>query len=230
MAKVIEVTACQTCPYRGEFNTCLHPAAPYHNDHLKPLPEEGIADFCCLQDKDDYVENEFDIDRDFDKKPEQENIPAIERMYNSDEWVEAQRNEIGTPDEYDEHGNEIKQPAKGKRWKTMPPPFHYNNVAEDEGWCIVYTGINDDTHNLYELQTNKIGEFETNYDAKLGVVERAIYDHKGIHAVALLWLARYCVDEIDDIRLYIGDELWAKLKQVMRGTEFDKLNFLPNNF
>lgn len=226
MTKVIEVFTCATCPYKTQHNKCGHPSAYEHRDEHKLLPEDGIADFCTLQDKDDYVESEFDIDRDFDEESEQENTPAIDRMYNSDEWVEAQRNEIGIRNEYDEHGNEIKQPAKGKRYKTMPPPFYYNNVAEDEGWGIFYTAIDDDTHNLYELQRNDaIGNFEDDQEAKEYVVDQALEKPKSHYAEALLWLARYCPDEIDDIKLLIGEEKFAKLKEVMRYTEFDKIQF-----
>lgn len=62
MAKVIEVTACIICPYKNQYNNCGNPEAREHGDCHKQLPAEGIADFCCLQDKDDYVESEFDID------------------------------------------------------------------------------------------------------------------------------------------------------------------------
>lgn len=182
MAKVIEVTACQTCPYKTQYNKCGHPSAYEHRDEHKLLPTEGIADFCCLPDKDDYVESEFDIDRDFDEN--------------------------------------------SKDGGKMPPPFHYNNVAEDEGWGIFYTALNDDTHNLYELQRfDDIGNFKDDHEAKEYVVDQAMEKPKSHYAEALLWLARYCPDEIDDIKLLIGQEKFAKLKEVMRYTEFDKIQF-----
>lgn len=178
-AKVIEVTACQTCPYLGEFNTCLHPEAPYHNDHLKSLPDEGIADFCCLQDKDDYLESEFNGDSDSDENPKDE--------------------------------------------KIMPPPFYYNNVAEDEGWCISYTGIQSEIFNLYRLEKyDDIGNFENDDEAITHVVVMAINQPKGIHAEALLYLARYSPNEISSrVRDAVGAETFAELKEVMRHTEFD---------
>lgn len=183
MAKVIEVTNCWNCPHGQE-------------DHSKPglnkfctqihettfLPREGILPDCPLPDKDDYVESEFDIDR--------------------------------NPDDNQKDG------------KTMPPPFYYNNVAEDEGWGIFYTAIDDDTHNLYELQRNDdIGNFKDDHEAKEYVVDQAMEKPKSHYAMALLWLSKYCPDEIDDIKLLIGEEKFAKLKEVMRYTEFDKIQF-----
>ena len=180
MAKVIEVTACQICPHKTQYNKCGHPSAYEHRDEHKLLPTEGIADFCCLPDKDDYVESEFDIDRDFDKN--------------------------------------------SKDGEKMPPPFHYNNVAEDEGWCISYTGIQNETFNLYRLEKfDDIGNFENDNEAIVHVVIMAINKPKGIHAQALLYLAKYSPNEITSrVKEAVGEETFAELKEVMRYTEFDK--------
>lgn len=176
MAKVIEVTECRSCPYVGCVK-CNHP----ESDGFM-TPPSGIDPECPLTDKDDYLESEFDIDR--------------------------------NPDDNQKDG------------KTMPPPFYYNNVAEDEGWGIFYTAIDDDTHNLYELQRNDdIGNFKDDHEAKEYVVDQAMEKPKSHYAMALLWLSKYCPDEIDDIKLLIGEEKFAKLKEVMRYTEFDKIQF-----
>jgi len=183
MAKVIEVTACQICPHKTQYNKCGHPSAYEHRDEHKLLPMEGIADFCCLEDKDDYVENEFDIDRDFDDNP--------------------------------------------KDGKTMPPPFQFTEMAEAEGWSIFYTGIQDDVNNLYELQRiDEAEEFDSDESAMIHVVEKAIEYPQGFNAEALLYLSRYSPNEINKrIKPAVGQELFDKLNEVMRYTEFDKIQF-----
>lgn len=173
MAKVIEVTDCRSCPYVGCVK-CNHPES-----YGFMTPSSGIDPECPLPDKDDYVESEFDIDRDFDDNP--------------------------------------------KDGKTMPPPFYYNNVAEDEGWCISYTGIQDETFNLYRLEKfDDIGNFENDYEAITHVVVMAINQPKGIHAQALIYLAKYSPNEITSrVKEAVGEDTFAELKEVMRYTEFD---------
>ncbi len=254
MAKVIEVTACIICPYKNQYNNCGNPEAREHGDCHKQLPAEGIADFCCLQDKDDYVESEFDIDMEPGDIPDY--VPESgDRVYTKKDFIEIAKGNkqyakflrsrctwqhpetlveedlregeivefdgtyllTGGNDEEFEYDN----PKEGK---TMPPPFRFSEMAEAEGWGIFYTGINDGVHNLYELQRLDMEEFfPDDKTAITHVVVMAINKPKGIHAEALLYLARYSPNEIDSIvRKAVGDETFAELKEVMRYTEFDK--------
>lgn len=183
MAKVIEVTGCSLCPYHqeeGKDNICLNNDAKFYLIPKETFSDTTFPEKCPLTDKDDYLESEFDIDRDFDDNPKDE--------------------------------------------KTMPPPFQFHKEAEDEGWGIFYTGMQDATHNLYELQRLDMeGFFPDDNTAIIHVVVMVINKPKGIHAEALLYLAKYSPNEIDSVvRKAVGDETFAELKEVMRYTEFDK--------
>lgn len=95
----------------------------------------------------------------------------------------------------------------------------------DLGWAIFYTGEQNATHNLYELQC--VGELEifaTDDEAILHVVDKVIESPKdGPYAEALLFLAKHSPNEIDSvIRRAIGPEKFATLKEVMRHTAFDQ--------
>lgn len=107
---------------------------------------------------------------------------------------------------------------------TTTATFTEHAQANAEGWGIFHTGEQNATHNLYELQ--RIDEddvFSSDDDAIKFVVDEAIKHPKGIHADALLFLAYQSPNEIDNIiRSAVSKETFAKLKEVMRYTEFDK--------
>lgn len=69
MSKVIEVTECANCPFYSYYMNVprckkVHQEIPYElkNGMRKPI---AIPDFCPLEDKDEYCESNFDIDRKF---------------------------------------------------------------------------------------------------------------------------------------------------------------------
>lgn len=181
MPKVIEVTGCQTCPYKTEYNKCGHPAAHEHRDEHKLLPTDGsIADFCCLHDKDDYLESEFDIDQDFDDNP--------------------------------------------KDGPTMPPPFMFNDQAENEGWIIACESEGR-TKAFYFIDTDSV-DFPDKTVALKYVVKQALRMPKGIHAEALIYLSKHSPEYISTtVKETVGEIAFAELKEVLRYTEFDKIQF-----
>jgi|GEM_PF-5854080 len=69
MSKVIEIKKCGDCPHRSEDGTiCLHKNVVRKVskvDDIKPLDLQTIPDWCPLEDKDDFCESNFDIDRKF---------------------------------------------------------------------------------------------------------------------------------------------------------------------
>lgn len=67
MSKVIEVEHCNECPFASEMKSvCLHPLyvkSVTSKTELLPIPKTGIADFCPLEDSEDFAESNFNIDR-----------------------------------------------------------------------------------------------------------------------------------------------------------------------
>jgi hypothetical protein len=96
--------------------------------------------------------------------------------------------------------------------------------AQNEGWDVFYTSIQDSVHNIYELQRVDEGEvFSSDDEAILFVVEEAIKDPRGNHSHALLFLAKHSPNEVDSvIRSVVGGDKFKALKEVMRYTEFDE--------
>ncbi len=67
MSKVIEIKNCGDCPFKSEHSTvCLHPESVHRVKDISDLridPDGDIPDWCPLEDKDDFCESNFDIDR-----------------------------------------------------------------------------------------------------------------------------------------------------------------------
>lgn len=67
MSKVIEIKGCGECPYRGK-TICLHPEIVQKvntTEDVQPIELDSIPRWCPLEDKDDFCESNFDIDRKF---------------------------------------------------------------------------------------------------------------------------------------------------------------------
>lgn len=65
--RIIEVDSCQSCPfysYYANFPFCkkTHQQIPYELKNYMRVPID-IPDFCPLEDADQYVESNFDIDK-----------------------------------------------------------------------------------------------------------------------------------------------------------------------
>lgn len=72
--------------------------------------------------------------------------------------------------------------------------------GKQEGWCISYTGIQDATHNIFELQRiDDDGKFENDDEAIKHVVNQAIKDTKSVHASAIKFLVKESPNEVDSI-------------------------------
>lgn len=70
MSKVIEIKKCGDCPYKSDMSTiCLHQKAVAFVKNTQSVdillidPDGEIPDWCPLEDKDDFCESNFDIDR-----------------------------------------------------------------------------------------------------------------------------------------------------------------------
>lgn len=61
MSKVIEVVDCAMCPYKSPIGPfCDHPSNPFE----ELINTAIIPASCPLEDKDNFCESNFDIDRD----------------------------------------------------------------------------------------------------------------------------------------------------------------------
>ncbi len=83
------------------------------------------------------------------------------------------------------------------------------NESWDLGWAVFYTGIQDTTHNLYELQrVDELGIFESDKDAIKHVVRVAMEDASSLEANAIRFLAKESPNEIDSVfRDVVGNDI-----------------------
>jgi hypothetical protein len=83
------------------------------------------------------------------------------------------------------------------------------NQTWDLGWAVFYTGIQDATHNLYELQrVDELGIFESDKDAIKHVVRVAMEDASSVEADAIRFLAKESPNEIDSVfRDILGNDI-----------------------
>jgi hypothetical protein len=71
MSKVIEINKCSECPHmsfgRNGRTFCHHPTLKGSNrsELTKVQVNDQLPEWCPLEDKDDYCESNFDIDRKF---------------------------------------------------------------------------------------------------------------------------------------------------------------------
>lgn len=97
--------------------------------------------------------------------------------------------------------------------------YEEHKQAENEGWLLCSTGLQNATHNPYEIQRNdEAGIFKDDIEAWLHVVAIAANDTNSIHAKALRFLATHSPNECEQVinsGAYAGNELLSELKQIM---------------
>lgn len=65
LSVVIEITKCEDCPHKigaGQLY-CTHPEMMSKHTGPRPLPKTVIPNWCPLEERDEYCEKTFNIDR-----------------------------------------------------------------------------------------------------------------------------------------------------------------------